>query len=87
MKIETKIAKEFCQTINWWLSAEELAEVVRLNAAETNPGVCHTHDFFDANEAMIAAFENFNLDVFDAPELCNTAWDLAKSVGFDGGKL
>ncbi len=39
MKIETKIAKEFCQTINWWLSAEELAEVVRLNAAETNPGV------------------------------------------------
>lgn len=84
---ETQLAKEFCQFINWWMSAEELAEANKRNAAEANPSVCHTHDFIDANEAMIAAFENFNLDVLDAPELCDAAWNLAKAVGFDGEKL
>jgi len=84
---EVQIAKEFCQILNWGLNAEEMAEVVRRNAEETNPNICHSHDFCDANEAMIVAFENYELDPIENMELCNKAWNLAKSVGFDGSKL
>ena len=84
---EIQLAREFCQFINWWMSAEELAEANKRNAAEPNPSVCHTHDFIDANEAMIAACGSFNFDPLDGPELCGKAWDLAKAVGFDGEKL
>lgn len=84
---EVQIAKEFCQILNWWLNAEEMAEVVRRNAEETNPNICHSHDFCDANEAMIVAFENYELDPIENMELCNKAWDLAKAAEFDGSKI
>lgn len=92
---EVQIAKEFCQILNWWLTAEQMAEVVRRNTAETNSNICHSHDFCDANEAMIVALSNAGVDTDDMEmmnddamcSLWNAAWNLAKSVGFDGDKL
>lgn len=84
---EVQIAKEFCQILNWWLNAEEMAEVVRRNTAETNSNICHSHDFCDANEAMIVAFENYGSTWDGNEHMADRAWNLAKSVGFDGDKL
>ena len=78
-----KIARRFVQELrNVYLDDEQIAEVNRRNAAETNPLICHSHDFCDANQAMIdAAGSPFvNTDVQNA--LINEAWALAKSWGF-----
>ena len=84
---EIKIARKFCEILNDWLEPEEIAEINKRNTLDGNVNVCHSHDFCDANEAMIEAFEFFDLDPIDDIPLCNTAWDLAKEVGFDEGKL
>jgi hypothetical protein len=65
------------------LDAETLAEVSRRNSLSDNENTCATHDFCDANQAMIDALQTFGLD-FDQAEiaLVNTAWDIAKSWRF-----
>lgn len=40
------------------LNQLDLLEIARLNAAETGAGVCHTHDFCDANVAMLEAVQS-----------------------------
>lgn len=35
--------------------------VAELNAAETVEGVCHSHDFCDANEVMLIALDDLGL--------------------------
>lgn len=46
------LALEFSQGLHSYLTEEQLAEVVRLNLAETSPGICHSHDFCDANMVL-----------------------------------
>lgn len=56
--INTEIlAREFSATLREWLRPDELAEVVKRNKAETNNYICHSHDFCDANMAMLEAME------------------------------
>lgn len=50
------VAHEFAKVIAAWLDPEEVFEIERKNAA-TNDGSCHSHDYCDANLAMISAFE------------------------------
>ena len=50
------IAEVFAAIVREWLTAAEFAEMRRLNAAETEPNVCHSHDYCDANIAMDEAF-------------------------------
>lgn len=46
------------------LGREYLAECVSLNAAESDPGICHSHDHVDANQTMLDAIEELTgLDV------------------------
>ncbi len=96
---EQKLATEFCRTLRHWLTPEELAEAVRLNAAETDPGICHTHDFCDANQAMLDAFASVvgrswrdAEPIGDNTEpaewglddaLIDAAWDIAKAARFN----
>jgi hypothetical protein len=57
------------------------------NERETDPGICHSHDFCDANEVMLEAFKVFIAgdDVMtgivtgdrDTVSLWNKAWDYA----------
>ncbi len=49
------VAAQFCAVLREWLTPEQLAEAVRLNA-ERNDGSCATHDYCDANMAMDEAF-------------------------------
>jgi len=70
--------------------------IARLNRAEKVKGVCHSHDFCDANMSMHAALEECGFDVSalfsecdekdeEGPiyDLWNRAWDLAKKAQFD----
>lgn len=64
-----------------------MLQVRNLNAKETNKSICHSHDFCDANEAMIQAWQSLtslDLDCGDDghAELMNKAWDISKSAGF-----
>jgi hypothetical protein len=69
------------------LDADELRIVVERNRS-ADAGICHSHDFIDANEMMIEAFrEAFGRE----PELTSDedmrewdqAWNEAKSAGFN----
>ena len=87
-----EVAREYSKVLRDWLSEEEMAEVIRLNKAQANPSVCHSHDFCDANMAMQEAFRNLKTTTpFDASgddeeaqvtELWNEAWDIAKKSEF-----
>ena len=48
-------AARFVDGLRAALGAENFARMQRLNADETAAGVCHSHDFVDANEVMAAA--------------------------------
>lgn len=77
-----RIAVKFCENIGGLLTREQIAEVVRRNENEQNTNICHSHDFCDANQAMIDAVgeEFYNSDPQNAN--INEAWDMAKSWGF-----
>lgn len=70
----------------------EVADVVRRNAAETDPGVCHSHDFCDANVVMDRAYKRVLGDSYlnfgpKEQDLWDAAWDKAKAAGFDPAKV
>lgn len=50
------IADAFVEGIRDSHSAAQFAEIRRRNAAELDQGVCHSHDFCDANMIMLEAF-------------------------------
>lgn len=82
------LANEFVIVIREWLTPEQLAEIDKRNATDDykETGCCATHDFCDANQAMIDALERFNvaLDIQDEAQrvLIDDAWQIAKRDGF-----
>lgn len=50
------LARAFAAELRKEIGADAIAEVIRRNAAETNPGTCHSHDFIDANMVMDRAW-------------------------------
>lgn len=82
-----EIADTFINKMQVSITAEEMAQVRTLNSMEKMPGVCHTHDFCDANMVMADAFEQITKHMVDADSttdcaLWNGAWDLAKRKQF-----
>lgn len=84
----SKLAREFSVLLRERLSVEQMLVVVARNEI-AEPGVCHSHDFCDANEVMLAAsgrlgFGGFDdqLDSDEGMALWNGAWNLAKANGF-----
>lgn len=71
------LAKEFQAILEGWLSPEERSEVARRNReALAGSDCCATHDYCDANEAMMLAFQNLQ-EEFESDEGCaywNEAW-------------
>ena len=89
----TRIARSFCEVIRKHLTPDEIKEAIVRNRAQTDPNVCHTHDFCDANMAMEEAVENSGLktpcDIGNGnkgwEECCEAwglAWDKAKEAEF-----
>ena len=78
------LALAFFNVLDREMPTEELREVCRLNAAEDDPRICHTHDFYDANEFMETAWtECEGLPAFDLQDdehqaLWSAAWDACK---------
>jgi predicted metalloendopeptidase len=72
---------------------EKLAEIDKLNSEESNPDVCHSHDFCDANVFMLAAVnatlglpdDEYDSDNQEQNDLFNAAWSEAKRIGFSTG--
>lgn len=84
-----RIADGFIKVLQDWLTAGELAEIDRRNAAEPDQGVCHSHDFCDANMAMLEPFEAatgtspVEDTTLDWPvRLWGAAWSIALAKGF-----
>jgi hypothetical protein len=90
MKNDLALATDFAKRLAADLDAETLVQIDALNAAETDPNICHSHDFCDANVFMAATI-NTELgrdedeytagdDEFD--RMFERVWMVAKAEGF-----
>lgn len=85
-----QVGDRFFHVLQEWLSPLELRKVRERNAHESNDGICHSHDYCDANEAMGAAFDYYNLPwATDEHQdewmsLWNAAWEYAKAKHLGG---
>ncbi|ERJ38656.1 hypothetical protein L810_6873 [Burkholderia sp. AU4i] len=86
-----RVAIAFCRQLALSLTGAELTQVRERNRVEEIAGVCHTHDFCDANMLMLDAFVECGLA--ENPESCigdelhplwNLAWKLAAEAEFRG---
>jgi hypothetical protein len=83
-----KLAGEFTRILKSWAKPGEWETMVKDNAAEKDDGICHSHDFCDANMAMAEAFQKVHgrecvaNDDGDIAKMTE-AWDLAKSMWQD----
>lgn len=79
---------EFSKNLRSVLSSEEMEELVQKNHAETILGICHSHDYCDANMVLHEVFMKHGMDVADEGgrarwgEMWDAAWSLAKSNDF-----
>jgi hypothetical protein len=71
------LAQKFDAVLREWLTADEYSEVIRRNRTEEYRGACATHDFCDANVAMMEAMLAFgvNADSKGGHQLFTAAWD------------
>lgn len=81
------LAAAFTQHLHAWLTDTELRIVRARNRAQTDPRICHSHDFCDANMAMDGAWvalfgESVDADDEEQAERWSAAWDLAKRWEF-----
>lgn len=86
MRPSSKILSDtFSKIIRQWLTPEELQTVIERNESPSYKleGLCATHDFCDANQAMIDAHwvcfaRDINSESDDDNERVNEAWNLSK---------
>lgn len=78
------VANDFVLILQDWLTDDEFYDVQKLNAAEEDSDVCHSHDFCDANMAMQEAMKKRGFKCEGDPDvmrwgiLWSAAWDHAK---------
>lgn len=90
--LASELAAAFSEDLSYHLAPKELAVVVERNRREEDDGICHSHDFIDANECMDAAFRKVRgrrIVVDDEWDnaLWNEAWRLAMDAEFDPGRV
>ena len=86
------VASKFGETLREWLTKTEMKLVVKRNAEEDDPRICHSHDFCDANMAMFEAVKAvMGPDAFPQEgdpdgevvmQVWNEAWAEAKKNSF-----
>ena len=82
------LAREFSDAINALLLPEEVLEIVQRNREETDPRICHTHDFCDANQVLLDVFMKHGMDIADEGgldrwgRLWDESWKIAKASDF-----
>lgn len=79
-----RLAGEFNRLLRDAIGGDNFDAVCQLNAKETDPNVCHSHDFCDANEVMLAAYQAtvgpMDLQSDTHRALWNAAWATAKAL-------
>lgn len=79
----SKVAVLFDAALRRAVSRAEFREILRRNRIETTPGVCHSHDFTDANDCMAEALSVYGVALWGtddqmtdaAVSLWNAAWE------------
>jgi len=91
-----ELARSFSVVLRQWLSDTEISRINAANAASGyDASSCASHDYCDANMAMLEAVSSStgipidSVDVVDARfcELSNEAWAIAKRAGFNAGGI
>lgn len=65
-----------------------MAKVVRRNRAEVSPGICHSHDFCDANMFRYDVFMKYGMNLVEEGcmyrwgDLWDRSWNMAKAARF-----
>jgi hypothetical protein len=81
-----ELATAFSRILRDTLTDEQLSDVRARNAAETNPSICHSHDYCDANQVMIDALQSvgypYSMDDDALFALECDAWELARAGKF-----
>jgi hypothetical protein len=80
-----KLAKKFSQLLIDEVGRFKVCRINRLNRNEKNKDICHSHDFTDANEIMLAAREELGIEFpnhDDEWDVLSEAWGLAKTNNF-----
>jgi hypothetical protein len=82
-----ELARRFSMELRLMLDSLDMWQVVVSNAAEPkDSGVCHSHDFCDANEAMLLAMEHYGIQFDPADQeqadFTSAAWTTAKKANF-----
>lgn len=86
MTVPKELASEFAKQLRSDLTEVELYTAVNLNNEETDPSICHSHDFCDANQSMLNAMYSlgmeFESDSAEQAKLLGAAWELARAFDF-----
>ena len=77
----TQAAINFSNILRRWLTPEQMAQVIERNMAR-HPGVCHSHDFCDANMAMDEAWNNLGFIHYQLGELNEAILAFEKGLTF-----
>lgn len=87
MDLYRTLARDFALELEATLTPEEMGEVIRRNLAETDPNVCHSHDFCDANMVLHAVLVRHGIMSEESgdvdPYTWMVVWELAKDAEFD----
>lgn len=78
------LAGTFIATLCKAMTDEQYLEFLKKTREEYNADTCHSHDYVDANECMLDAFElafdrKAEVESDADMELMNTAWTRAKN--------
>jgi hypothetical protein len=76
------LAYAFSENLRACIGIEKLHDVVLLNQAETNPAVCHSHDYCDANQVMIDTLQAAGINTTVPVDIINGVWNQAKANQF-----
>lgn len=89
-----KLARAFGEQMQGALTTSQFRAMCDANKCETNIGICHSHDYCDANMEMLVAFEEtYGRNPLDGrgdeggmneadTQLWNDAWTVAKAAEF-----
>lgn len=83
-----KLAREFSRALISRIPGADLAEIVRRNAEEPDPSICHSLDFVDANKVLREVFAQQGIVLTGEAEieryspLWDEAWWLARENAF-----
>lgn len=82
---DIRIARAFTDLLRAWLTPEEFETMRQLNSLSSYTGCCASHDYCDANMAMLEAFQEVMLREYrfddEDHRAMNRAWEAAHDLG------